>query len=110
MAFCNLKAEMTRQKVSQAEIADFLGMSASNFSLKVNERIPTTVQEAEKIKRRFFPKLTIDYLFASDGDLPTERESRLANLDAIEDVLDEVGAGQEFYSALEDMRADAAGK
>ena len=107
MAFCNLKAEMARVRVSQADIADFLGMSASNFNLKVNERIPTTIQEAEQIKRQFFPGMTIDYLFASDGNLPTEHESRLANLDAIEDILDEVHAGPEFYRALADMKREA---
>ena len=107
MAFCNLKAEMARVKVSQADVAEFLGMSTSNFNLKVNERIPITVQEAEEIKNRFFPGLTLDYLFVSDGDLPTEKEERLANLDGIKDVLDEVGASPEFYRVLADMRREA---
>ena len=49
----------------------------------------------------------VDAMLADEG---LRSQMRLANLDAIEDVLDEVGAGQEFYSALEDMRADAAGK
>lgn len=49
----------------------------------------------------------VEAMLADEG---LRSQMRLANLDAIEDVLDEVGAGQEFYSALEDMRADAAGK
>lgn len=106
MAFCNLKAEMARVKVSQADVAEFLGMSTSNFNLKVNERIPITVQEAEEIKNRFFPGMTLDYLFASDGDLPSEKEERLANLDAIEDILDEACASSEFYRVLADMRRE----
>ena len=32
---------------------------------------------------------------------------RLANLDGIKDVLDEVGASPEFYKVLADMRREA---
>ncbi len=49
----------------------------------------------------------VESMLADEG---LRSQMRLANLDAIEDVLDEVGVGPEFYSALEDMRADAAGK
>lgn len=87
MAFCNLKAEMARVKVSQADIAEFLGMSTSNFNLKVNERIPITVQEAEEIKNRFFPGMTLDYLFVSDGDVPSKELRATARVESIADAM-----------------------
>ena len=68
MAFSNLKAEMRRDGITQAEIANALGMSRDNFCMKVNERIPTTISEATDIKRKFFPELSIDYLFESKGE------------------------------------------
>ena len=72
MAFSNLKAEMRRDGITQAEVASALGMSRDNFCLKVNERIPTTISEATDIKRRFFPELSIDYLFESNGESGAE--------------------------------------
>ena len=87
MAFCNLKAEMARVKVSQADVAEFLRMSTSNFNLKINERIPITVQEAEEIKNRFFPGLTLDYLFASDGDVPSKELRATARVESIADAM-----------------------
>lgn len=87
MAFCNLKAEMARTGISQADVAKFLGMSASNFSMKVNERIPITVQEAEGIKRRFFPGMTLDYLFASDGDVPSKELRAMSRVESIADAM-----------------------
>lgn len=35
------------------------------------------------------------------------RSMRLANLDGIKDILDEVGAGPEFYRVLADMKSEA---
>ncbi|MBY4796765.1 hypothetical protein K6V98_00055 [Collinsella sp. AGMB00827] len=64
MALQNLKAEMRRKGITQAEIADFLGMTENNFCLKCNERIPTTLDEARKIQMKFFPSMRLDYLFA----------------------------------------------
>lgn len=87
MAFCNLKAEMARVKVSQADVAEFLGMSTSNFNLKINERIPITVQEAEEIKNRFFPGLTLDYLFASDGDVPSKELRAMSRVESVADAM-----------------------
>lgn len=87
MAFCNLKAEMTRVRVSQADIAEFLGMSTSNFNLKINERIPITVQEAEEIKNRFFPGMTLDYLFVSDGDVPSKDLRAMSRVESVADAM-----------------------
>jgi len=68
MSYQNLKAETKRLGITQESIASFLGMSGNNFNLKINGKVPFTIPEAKSIKVNFFPKLTIDYLFAdTDG-------------------------------------------
>lgn len=104
MAYQNIKAELKRVGVNYSTVAELLGMSMNNVSMKINERTPLTVNEIKKIRQTFFPDASLDYLLVSDGDLPTEKEERLANLDAIEDILDETHARPEFYMALENMR------
>ena len=106
MSLTNLKAEMTRGGITQSLVAESLGMTTGNLNLKINERIPMTVDEAKSIKHGFFPDLDLDYLLASDGDVPTKRQRDASQLDAIEDVLDAAGASQEFYESLNRMRAE----
>lgn len=65
MSFNNLKAELKRAKVSYSQCADVLGMSQNNFQLKVNEKIPMTISEIKKIRNRFFPDASLDYLTKS---------------------------------------------
>lgn len=76
MAYQNMKAELKRYGISYTNVADLLGMSANNFSLKANERIPMTVDEAKKIRDEFCPDANLDYLLASDetSDLSRCRE------------------------------------
>lgn len=68
MSYQNLKAEMKRYGVTQNEIAKFLSMSANNVSLKINGRVPFTIEEAWAVRNEFFPDATIDYLFGFAGD------------------------------------------
>ena len=58
----NLKAELTREGVSQAQVAAYLGMSTNNFNLKMNGRVPFTVPEITEIREVFVPEATLDYL------------------------------------------------
>lgn len=83
-----MKAELKRFGITQGDVADFLGMSANNFSLKINEKIPMTVDEARKINTHFLPTVKLDYLLASDGDVPSERECLHAQADSIREVID----------------------
>lgn len=76
MALQNLKAEMRRKGITQAQVAKSLGMSENNFCLKCNERIPMTVDEAKAIRERFMPEFRLDYLLASDGDATSQREPK----------------------------------
>lgn len=106
MPYQNIKAELKRCGVNYSKVSEMLGMSVNNVSLKMNERIPLTVTEAKKIRDAFFPDASLEYLLESDGGLPTEQESRLASLDAIEEILDKSNASQELYEALADMRRE----
>lgn len=83
MSLNNMKAELKRFGITQGEVADFLGMSANNFSLKINEKIPMTVDEARKINTHFLPTVKLDYLLVSDGDIPTEAEQAKSRVEAL---------------------------
>lgn len=87
MSYQNLKAEMTRLHLTQDQIAEFLGMSRNNFNLKVNERVPFTVDEIKAIRDRFFPENNLDYLFASDGCKPSKEVRAIARVDAVADAM-----------------------
>lgn len=104
----NMKAELRRFGITQREVAEALGMSENNFGLKVNERIPMTVDEAKFINRTFLPTIKLDYLLESDGDKPTEREKELASLDAIEGIVKELGAEDVYGEAIGEMRREIA--
>ena len=39
-----------------------LGMSMNNFALKINGKVPLTVEEAKAIQKRFCNDATLDYL------------------------------------------------
>ncbi|CEJ74255.1 phage protein [[Clostridium] sordellii] len=66
MAHMNLKAEMTRNNIHIAEIANHLGITERTLRNKINGVTDFTWQEACKIQRGLFPKLSKDYLFKLD--------------------------------------------
>lgn len=93
MAYQNLKAELRRYGVSYTKVAELLGMSINNFSLKANERIPMTVEEAKKIRDAFCPDANLDYLLASDGDVATKLDQKHNIADnAIEECVAQIRA------------------
>lgn len=62
MSYQNMKAEMKREGITQRQVAELLGMSTNNLSMKLNGRVPMTVSEATRIRDEFFPEATLDYL------------------------------------------------
>ena len=87
MSYQNLKAELVRSGITQRNVAEFLGMSEKNLSLKLSERVPMTMAEAKAVRDKFIPDATLDYLFASDGKAAGVRESAHAQVCLIEDAL-----------------------
>lgn len=74
MAFRNIKAEMKRYEITQGQVAKSMNMSTNNLNLKINEKIPMTVDEAKFIQRHWLPEVTLDALLESDGDKPAMPE------------------------------------
>ncbi len=62
----NLEAELKRNNVSRAQIADVLGVTISTVSEKLHTAGRLKLAEAMVIKETFFPSETIEYLFASE--------------------------------------------
>ena len=63
MIYPNLRAEMAKQKISQAELADELGKTHPTMSLKLNGKTPITLDEAMSIKKALKTRLSLDALF-----------------------------------------------
>ena len=68
MSYQHMKAELKRVGASYEDVSALLGMSMNNFSLKINGRIPMTVEEAKAIQATFCRDATLDYLLASGLD------------------------------------------
>lgn len=85
MSFNNLKGELVRGGISQSDVASFLGMSLSNLNKKLSEKIPITRDEMFAIQGRYFPQESLDYLFQSDGDVPTDSERARCRVQALAD-------------------------
>lgn len=64
----NLKAEMARKNVKGKDIANVLGLRVATVYDKINGHSNFTFNEAQQIKRRFFPEYDIEYLFCSEED------------------------------------------
>lgn len=61
--FNNLNAEMARNKVTNEDIAICLDVSLNTVSNKIGGKTEFTRKDMWKIREKFFPGLTIDYLF-----------------------------------------------
>lgn len=70
----NLKAEMVRNDVKPAQIAEFLNRRYATIIDKLNGHYDFTFKEALKIKNEFFPNLSLEYLFFSIKEDETKKE------------------------------------
>ena len=87
MAYQNIKAELKRFGVNYSMVADVLGMSVNNVSMKINERISMTVDEIKQIRQAFFPDASLEYLLVSDGDVPSKELRATARVESIADAM-----------------------
>lgn len=101
MALNNLRGEMVKEGIKQYEVADFLGMTASNFNRKLAESVPFTRDEMFAIRDKYFPGVTVDHLFQSDGDKPTKAESLHAQVDAMGDEMRRAKPGDGKIAEIE---------
>lgn len=59
----NLEDEMIKHNITQKQISKLLNVRAATVSDKINGKFPFKLNEAFKIQTKFFPELTIEYLF-----------------------------------------------
>jgi hypothetical protein len=64
--FPNLRAEMARNKITLDQVAAELHLNVSTVSAKLSNYNRLKYCECATIRDKFFPKLTIDYLFSSE--------------------------------------------
>lgn len=63
MQYRNLKREMRRRNIFPVDIVNVLGLDELLVAEKINEQRSFTLEEAVKIRSRFFPDMEITYLF-----------------------------------------------
>lgn len=68
MKYPNLKAELARKGISMEEVSKALNIHRNSVANKINGETPFTVEEAFKIQNKYFPKLSLNYLFATEED------------------------------------------
>lgn len=85
MALNKLRGELKTLGVTQAEAGALIGVSGNSFNRKLAETVPFTRDEMFAIKDRWFPETTLDNLFQSDGNIPTESERAKYRVQALAD-------------------------
>lgn len=83
MALNKLRGELKAIGITQDEAGELLGMSGNNFNRKLAETVPITRAEMCAIRDKWFPETSLDYLFASDGDVPSEAEQAKSRVEAL---------------------------
>lgn len=66
MRFTTLRAEMARRGLKGRDIAEALQISSKSAYNKINGITEFTLKETIAIRDKFFPGMTIDFLFNSD--------------------------------------------
>ncbi len=60
----NLPYELKKKKITQTQIAQFLGLSRRSLNLKISEQCEFKRDEMIKIRDEYFPDKTLDELFS----------------------------------------------
>jgi len=63
----NLKAEMARKRLRVIDIANCIGKTEKTAGNKISGKCAFTMTECAAIKNAYFPDLSIEYLFATEG-------------------------------------------
>ena len=72
MGYPNLEAEMKRQGITGKELASFLNIGTNTLSSWFNgANASFPISKARDVRDHFFPKQSLDYLFADDP-IPTD--------------------------------------
>lgn len=63
----NLSAEMARHGIAERDIAAEIEKSIRSVHDKINGKFSFSMPDAIRIRDRFFPGMTLEYLFKQDG-------------------------------------------
>lgn len=61
--YMNLKAEMARKGITNEQLANGIGINPATMSAKLNIAGRMHLDEAKCLRDKFFPGMTMDYLF-----------------------------------------------
>lgn len=66
--YTNLKAELLKRKITVTEVASYLGLSRADVSHRLHnfQNKNFTLKQGIAIKKKFFPDLSVEYLFETD--------------------------------------------
>ena len=59
---------MTRSDISSERVAHIIGKSYNTTRMKINGKMPFTLDEAVRIKKMLFPGMTLEYLFKKESE------------------------------------------
>lgn len=65
--FPTLAGEIARRGIKKKAIADALGICNRSLNNKLNGRVPFTWDEVKQMRGQFFPDMSPDDLFRTDG-------------------------------------------
>lgn len=63
LLYYNLKQELKAGQITQGQVSELLGLREATISDKINGKSRFTVDEAIRVKKTFFPKYDLEYLF-----------------------------------------------
>lgn len=67
MPYLNLKGEMAKKNITMEELSKLLGIHRNSVANKINGDSNFSVEEAFMIQKRYFPQLSLNYLFRKEG-------------------------------------------
>lgn len=74
IAYPNLDAEIKKRGVKRIAIATALEISGPALRHKLQGKVPFSFPQAQTLRDRFFPDLSLDYLFDRGGGNTTTNE------------------------------------
>lgn len=66
--YVNLESEMVRKRVNRSDLAETLQVRYATVCDKLNGKSSFTLDEALKIKRKYFPRLNFENLFERENE------------------------------------------
>ena len=67
MSCLNVKGEMAKQNITIEDVSKTLEIHRNSVANKLNGDSAFTIEEAFKIQKKYFPKLSLNYLFSTEG-------------------------------------------